>query len=313
MNLRVLEPSAAMLTDRPQTTPDVWNELRLAFHRSLLIDTRLSDLAQNIDGCAWDLEGAAETPGSYIDLTYDEVLVRLRGQGRPASRLDDLAEILRGTLAFDESFGAMVDIAGRAEARGDLVQRNLERLGIPAAFPVELCAFFPGTREFCAREGIRTLGEFLGFARGATRQVVIGGEFRDLLNAVVHIDEDTLCLYLPYRRRTSGLYLVESVGLLLARAGLEERMAIARAPAEAPGELRAQVARRVEYFADQAARMGEALRGGVPMARLVVSLEDLSLEAAAAALLAPHFAPPPPPPAPSRPASLWSRLLGRRG
>jgi hypothetical protein len=289
MNANPSPPESQPL--RTRTTPEQWDELRLTFHRSLMVDTSLASLAQNIDGCVWSEDGADEKPAAYVDLTYQEVLARLRARGLPPALIDDLVDILRGTLSFDESFGAMVEIAGKAEARTDPVQRNLERLGIPPDFPVELCCFTPGTVQFCAREDLVKLIDFLMFSRGASRQVIVGGEFRDLLNAIVHIDEFTIARLLPFRMKTSGLYLVESVGLLVRPLGIEERVMLARNPAGAPEELKHQVARRVEYFHDQAEHMRGLLKGGMAMPRIVVSLDDLSLESAVAALLGQHISP----------------------
>ncbi len=275
----------------PATTAAQWDEVRVAFHGSLLGEIALSTLAQNIDGCTWCGDDPAECPAAYIDLPREEVLARLAARGLPPSSLDELVAILRGTLSFDESFGEMLEIAGKSEARSDVVARHLERLGIPATFPVSLCALSPGTLDFCAREQILTVWDFLHFARGASRQVIIGGEFKDLLNAVTHIDEDTLATLLPYRKKTSGLHLVEALGLLLSRLGPEARLIIARSPAAAPGELRAEVARRIAYFSDQAAQLRAQLQNGIPLSRLVVSLDDLSAEAAVAALLGLYLTP----------------------
>lgn len=266
-------------------TPQKWDEIRLAFHRSLMMDTPLASLAQNIDGCVWPLKGADEKPSTYVDLELMEVVAHLEGRGAPATLVDNLADILRGTLAFDQSFGAMVNTTGEAETRVDPMQRNLVRLGIPVDFPLEFCNFSPGTTQFCVRENLKTLIDFLAFSRGASRQVIVGGEFRDLLNAVVYFDEQTLARLLPFRPKDTGLHLVEAIGLLVRPLDVEERIRIARAPSAASAELRARVVARVGYFHEQAEHLRGLLRRQMPMARLVVSLDDLSLESAVAALL----------------------------
>ena len=311
-------------TPSPRIDPSRWDELRLAFHRSLMIDTPLASLAQNIDGCVWPLEGADEKPSAYIDLSHAEALARLRARGLPADALDDLAEILRGTLSFDESFGEMAGIAAQAEAGSDPMLRNLEKLGIPAALPVWLCALSPNIRQFCLRENLATLGDFLQFSRNASRQIAVAGDFRDLLNAVAHIDEQTLARYLPFRPKTTGLHLVEAVAQLARPLEIEERMKLVRAPTAVSETLRDEVARRVEYFAPQAERMRAQIAQGVPLTRQVVVLDDLSLESAVVALLTPHLAPTPSAPggpaasgtpdgsaAPPRRRGLLRRLLTR--
>ena len=300
-------PMSTPAASPPRLQPAEWDSLRLAFHGSPLIDASLAALAQNIDGCAWPLEDGDEKPSAYIDLSYGEALARLRAHALPPARLDTLARILRETLAFDVSFGAMAEVASGAEAASDPIRRNLERLGIPPDFPVTLCNFPPGTLHFCEREEIHTLGAFLEFSRGASRAVIVGGEFRDLLNAVTHVDEETLARYLPFRPRVTGLHLVEALGHLVRPLGVEERVGLARDPASAPAELRARAARLVDFFSEQAGRLREALVSGVASARLVVSLEDLSLESAVAGLLRLHLEPAPPPAAPAagKPRRSW--------
>ena len=285
----------------PRLPPSEWDALRLAFHGSPLVDASLAALAQNIDGCAWPVDAGDEKPSAYIDLSYGEALARLRAHGLAPSKLDTLADVLRGTLAFDESFGAMAEVASGAEAASDPLRRNLGRLGIAADFPLALCNLPPGTLHFCEHEGLHTLGAFLDFSRGASRSVIVGGEFRDLLNAVTHIDEETLARHLPFRPRASGLHLVEALGHLVRPLGVEERMALARDPASTAPDLRAKAARMVDYFADQALRLRASAAAGASYSRLVVSLEDLSLESAVAGLLRLHVEPaPPPPPAQAR-------------
>lgn len=302
------------LAPQTRTAPEQWDELRLAFHGSVMLEIPLSSLAQNIDGCTWELEGPDEKPSAYIDLDHAEVIARLRAKGMPAGMLDNLADILRNTLAFDDSFGDMVAIAGRVET--DPVARNLERLRIPDDFPIPLCAFTPATIEFCRRESIDTLAQFLDFSRRASRHLLIGGEFRDLLKAIAHIDEATLARLLPFRPKSTGLHLVESLALVVRPLPLEERMRLARDPASASPELLEQAGLRMRYFADSAQRLQAAIDAGSPMARLVVSLDDLSLEAAVAALLERLLAPPKPaaPAAqPAKPRGLLRRLFGLSG
>jgi hypothetical protein len=284
-------PSPAPVS--PRLSPPEWDTLRLAFHGSPLVDAPLSALAQNIDGCSWPLDDAEEKPASYIDLPYGEAIARLRFYDLEPARLDTLADILRGTLAFDASFGAMAEVASGAEAAADPLGRKLARLGIPADFPVALCNLPPGTLHFCEREELHTLGAFLDFSRGASRAVIVGGEFRDLLNAVGHNDEETLARYLPYRPHARGLHLVEALGHLVRPLDIEARIALTRDPASVGPDLRARATRLIEYFPDQYARLRAAAAQGVPYARLVVSLDDLSLESAVAGLLRLYIEPAP--------------------
>jgi hypothetical protein len=298
MTTLAMNPSPQRSATR--VTPAVWEEVRNTFHRSLLIDTPLASLAQNIEGCAWALPDPEEKPAAYIELLHAEVLERLRSRGLSPARFDDLVEILKGTLEFDRSLGAMLPAAAAANAAGSLgeaVGRNLARLAIPADFPLGLCAFAPGTKNFCREEGICTLEDFLIFARRASRAVIVGGEFRDVLNAISHIDEVTLARYLPFRPKSSGLHVVEAFALLVRPMDLEQRILLARQGGVIPEELRPRLAETCAYFDEQLHQLRARHEQGAPLSRLVVSLDDLSLESAVCALLGALLQPGSPSPA----------------
>lgn len=302
-----MNAAASRATAAPRLSPADWDKLRREFHHSLLADTSLSALADNIDGCRWPVKGPAETPSPYIALDHAAAIARLQAVGQPPSALDKLAEILRATLAFDESFGEMVHVAGKAEAGHDPVPRNLERLGIPADFPVELCNLKPGTLEFCQREHIAVLSDFLSFSRGASRSVIIGGEFRDLLNAVTHIDETVVARYLPFRPKDSGLHLLEAVAHLARDLEPARRDQLVAGRADAlPSATRARLDRLARHFDNQLRELRAAHAAGTPVTRLVAALDDIALEPVVAALLSPLLAPvvaPAAAPAPAEPAA----------
>ena len=50
-----------------------------AFASSIMVDTQISSLAQNLDGDPWPVKSKEETPSIYIDLSYDEALELLVG------------------------------------------------------------------------------------------------------------------------------------------------------------------------------------------------------------------------------------------
>lgn len=268
-----------------RVTPDQWNELRINFNRSLLVDTSLASLAENIDGCVWPLSGPEETASAYIDLTFPEVINALLARGLPPTRLDNLVEILRGTMAFDESFGDMAGIASKAEAETDPVKRNLDRLDISPDFPVTLCNFTPGMLDFCAREGMEKLTDFLGFTRSASRQVFISGEFQELLNAISHIDEQVIARFLPFRVHSTGLHLVEGLAFVLRPLTPEARALVVKRPESLPPAGLALARRYAAYFAEEMAQMRAASVAGTPLSRLAAPLDNLELEPALASLL----------------------------
>jgi hypothetical protein len=177
-----------------------------------MVDTQISSLAQNLDGDPWPIKTKDETPSLYIDLTYDEALELLALKGQTADKLDHLITILRETLAFDNPFGDMVDQTEAASARDNPLLKNMARAGIAENFPISLTALSSDTVEFCKLEGLKTLGEFAVFAQGMSQNVIIGGDFRKLLNALSNTDETTLSELIPFRRGSKGLHLVEALG-----------------------------------------------------------------------------------------------------
>jgi hypothetical protein len=200
----------------PTYTEKDWNEVRSAFATSIMVDTSISSLAQNLDGPVWPIKNKDETPAKYIDLSYGEALELIALKGLTADKLDVLIGILKETLAFDSPFGDMVEQTEAAAVRDNPLLKNMGRLGIPENFPISLTALGADTVEFCKLEKLKTLGEFAVFAQGMSQNVIIGGDFRKLLNALSNIDESTLCVILPFRKGSKGLHLVETLAQSVA-------------------------------------------------------------------------------------------------
>ena len=254
-----------------KSTAKDWDDVRTAFASSIMVDTTLNSLAQNLDGVEWPLKGKDETPAKYIDLPFEEVVELLQLKGQPPERVDQLVEILRETLAFDNPFGDMVEQTQAAEARDNPLLKNLAKLGIPENFPIVLTALDASTLEFCKLEQLSTLGEFAVFAQGMSQNVIVGGDFRKLLNALSHVDEAALVQLLPYRRGAKGLHLVEAVGKVAPAADAAARVELA-----------------VTWFRDELAALERDLAAGGSLERQFVVLGDPALEAKAVALLRPH-------------------------
>jgi hypothetical protein len=193
-----------------KNTEQDWDQVRKAFSASIMVDTALSSLAQNLDGPDWPLAG--ETPANYIDLSFDEMRDWLAVKGLSPDYGDLMVNILRDTLAFDSPFGEMVEQNEVAGAKDNQLLKNLAKLGIAQEFPVALLLVSPDTLEFCRSEGIETLGALAVFAQGMSQTVIVGGDFRKLLNSLSHVDEATVAEFLPFRPGVSGLHLVEALG-----------------------------------------------------------------------------------------------------
>ena len=249
-----------------------WDQVRAAFAASLLVDTPLSSLAQNLDGPDWPIKDAAETPDAYLDLSFDEMLALLALKGQSPERADFLILILKETLEFDAPFGDMVQQSAAAAERDNPLLKNLAKLGLAEEFPVTLTALGADTREFCRREKLATLGEFALFAQSIAQTVIVGGEFQRLLNALSHLDEPALATLLPVRPGTKGLHLAEALALI---------------PASPEAAARAQEA--AQWFALELATIEADLAAGGTLARHLAVLNNPAAEARAAALLRPHL------------------------
>ena len=148
-----------------KATAKEWDEVRKAFASSIMVDTSLSSLAQNLDGPDWPIAGKEETPTKYIDLSFEETVEMLQLKGQPPELIDQLIAILRETMAFDSPFGEMVEQTSVASSRDNPLLRNLAKLNIPENFPLALAALEPSTLEFCKLEKLSTLSEFAIFAQ----------------------------------------------------------------------------------------------------------------------------------------------------
>jgi hypothetical protein len=253
------------------TTKD-WDEVRAAFASSIMVNTALSSLAQNLDGPDWPVKGKDETPAKYVDLPYDEMVALLVLKGQPATRADQLIGMLKDTLAFDDPFGDMVAQTEVAEKKDNQMLKNMARLEIPEAFPIGLTALGADTREFCKLEKLTTLGEFAVFAQNMSQNVIVGGDFRRLLNSLSHIDERTLAEFLPFRVGTKGLHLFEALAQASASPAPTERAAAA-----------------AEWFKTELDAVKAELAAGNSLTRQLVVLNNPTAEAKVAELLKPFL------------------------
>ena len=302
--------SSSAASSSGKYSPREWEVVRKAFHASIMVDTPLASLAENLNVPPWPLKGKDETPSKYIDFTYDELITMPGLAGNP-ERVDLLVSILQETLAFDEPFGDMVTNDSLVDQRDNPILKNLGKLGIPEDFPVSLIALTPDTREFCTLENLTTIKSFAVFAQSISQNVVVGGDFRSLLNALSHVDEETLAQFLPFRPGEKGLHLIEGLALAIrafpdevlaalarrygAKLGADDAAKAAKAPkqdVENAAEILTQhTASYIEYFAQDFAKLQDQVNGGVPVARLAIVLKDPLVETIATGLLRPYLVP----------------------
>jgi hypothetical protein len=305
-----------------------------------MVNTSLNSLAQNLDTKEWPLKGEEEKPSKYIGFTWDELLL-LPEFGGKAERIEHLVSILQETLAFDDPFGDMVATADAAAAAENPIKKTLEKLGIPENFPLALAKLSPDVRGFCEAQGLHTVGEFAGFAQTVAQRIVIGGDFRSLLNALVHGDEEGIGQHLPFRRGAQGLHLAEGVGLALASLTRPELLALAKnlgvklTAADAAAakvttkdefqKIEAAARSRVEamtaWFKDDCVALAKLLREGGSLERYFIVLNDPAREGLAIKFIQPALkgvlpakaagSAPAGVPAPVKKRGFFSRLFGR--
>jgi len=293
-----------MNTPEQGYTAEDWDKVRMGFHTSIMVDTSLNSLAQNLDSPPWPLSGPEETPAKYVDLTLDE-LQRMPGFAGHPERIQQLISILEETLAFDNPFGEMVDQTAVAAEKDNPLLKCLSKLEIPADFPIERTALSSDSKELCRLEKIVTLGDFAVFARNMPPSVVVGGDFRRLLNALAHVNEAELAALLPFRPGQKGLHLLESLAQLVGGLPEGELLALSLrfganlSPEEkdkaeavdsdrldkAEAGLRERAAAVASLFPEEMKSMEALRQGGATLERQVVVLGNPRKEAVVVALL----------------------------
>lgn len=208
-------------------TSNEWDDIRKKFRHSIMADTSLISLAQNLDTKEWPLKGEDEKPSKYIEFGYDELMMLPEIAGN-ADKADHLIGILKETLSFDDPFGDMVAEVEKTSAKDNPILKTLSRLNIPAAYPMSLANFSEGTRVVCASEGVKTIGEFANLGQQMATRVVLGGDFRNALNALTHGDEEGIGQFLPFRKGSTGLHLAEAIGLVAAGLPRPEQLGLAK-------------------------------------------------------------------------------------
>jgi hypothetical protein len=286
-------------------TSTEWDDIRKKFRHSIMADTSLVSLAQNLDTKEWPHAGAEEKPSKYIDFSYEELLMLPEIAGK-ADKADHLIGILKETLAFDDPFGDMVAEVEKTAAKDNPILKTLGRLNIPEAYPMMLANFSEGTRVVCASEGVKTIGEFANLGQQMATRVVLGGDFRNALNALTHGDEEGISQFLPYRKGATGLHLPEAIGLIPAALPRPEQLGLAKAygaklsAADAAAAkaltkdqvekleatMRMTLTTALDWFKDQKAALVKHLEDGGSFERYFVVINDPAREAIAVKLTA---------------------------
>ncbi len=198
----------------------------------------------------------------------------------------------------------MVAEVEKTSAKDNPILKTLSRLNIPATYPMALANFSEGTRVVCASEGVKTIGEFANLGQQMATRVVLGGDFRNALNALTHGDEEGIGQFLPYRKGSTGLHLAEAIGLIPAGMPRADQLALAKfygaklntADAAAARPMTKELAQKLEagltvslnatldWFKDQRAALEKHIADGGTYERYFVVINDPAREAIAVKL-----------------------------
>ncbi|HTJ79085.1 MAG TPA: hypothetical protein VL357_08825 [Rariglobus sp.] len=300
-----------MMTSTPSSryTEKEWDDVRTAFSSSILADTSLSSLAQNLEGNGWPIAGADETPSSYIDLSFQEMRERLALAGQPPRVADHLIDILKETMAFDDPFGEMMTQEEEASVRENPLLKNLAKLRIPEDFPITLTALAPETLSFCRLENVTTLKEFAVMAQRMAQSIIVGGDFRSLLNALSNIDVKVLARHLPFRPGATGLHYIEGLAHAVRSQPVAVQLALRKQAGDILPQAERELAARVtnaqlgyargaltereaalrDYFGEECLLLQKQIAAGEEHRRLVLVLNDPTIEPVVADLLKATF------------------------
>ncbi len=277
---------------------ELWEQVRKKFATSTMVEIKLTSLAQNAETEDWPLPGDDETPSKYIDFSYDELKMLPEFAPEP-SRIALLIDILHETLAFDDPFGDMAEQIEETTAAGDMtVRKVLKELEIPEDYPIALTNLDDEAKELCSSEGIENVGQFADFAQGMAQSVVIGGDFRTFLNAMTQKDEEEIANFLPFRPKSTGLYVPEAFGMVIRRLSGDEKFSLLKQygkkfsaeeerkhsalSREAVNRLEAKLYNKMDpilaYFTDEKTKLAGMAQSGEGLERYFLVLNDPDAE-----------------------------------
>lgn len=286
----------------PFTSAD-WEKLRYQLQDSMLAKTNLFKLAKDM-GAKWPIRGKDETAEKYISHTLEQLadMPEFYGKG---NRLLLLYSILRDTLTLDDPFSDMVSHFDAVAEQEQEALMALQQLEVPADFPVELTNLSPDTLNLCRAEQITDLALFVTFAQQSAKSVIINGDYRRLLNALMEMDIKVLKQFVPVREGEPGLFLAEFIGHMASRLTDSEAASLFQAyqlsttkaawsPERALGrthtlalieDLKVSAAKRFALMPDQAQQLRHAVESGeAACVRFFITLRDPDLESLAIAI-----------------------------
>ena len=119
-----------MMSEMPKKySADEWEHFRERFSESILKTTEIAELGRSV-GISWPFKGSGETPEKYIRFSFEE-LQNVPGLIGKKKRVNDLMDVLREILAFDDPFSNMMDTVEKKNNENRVYKRVLKKLEIP--------------------------------------------------------------------------------------------------------------------------------------------------------------------------------------
>jgi hypothetical protein len=190
-----------------------WEHFRTRFSESILKTTEIAELGRSV-GISWPFKGSGETPEKYIKFSFEE-LQSVPGLIGKKKRVNDLMDVLREILAFDDPFSDMMDTVEEKSNDDRIYERILKKLEIPENYPVNLMFFSPDAKELLHTNGIKTLIEAINLGKSSSKKLESDNDLHSLINGLALINEATIRKHLPFRIGQRGLHLPEAIGLLV--------------------------------------------------------------------------------------------------
>jgi len=189
-----------------------WEHFRKRFSNSILKTAEIAELGRSV-GVSWPFKGNGETPEKYIQFTFEE-LQSVPGLIGKKRRVNDLMDILREILAFDDPFSSMMDTVEKRSNEDRTYEVILKKLEIPEDYPVGLMYFSNKTSDQLYNKGIKTLIEAIRFGGRSLAKTNSENDLHSFINGLILANEATIQKHLPFRIGQTGLHLPEAVSLL---------------------------------------------------------------------------------------------------
>ena len=111
-----------------QYSAEEWEHFRKRFSNSILKTTELAELGRSV-GISWPFKGSNETPKKYIAFSFEE-LQSVPGLIGKKKRVNDLMDVLREILAFDDPFSNMMDTVEKKSGENRIYEDILKKLDL---------------------------------------------------------------------------------------------------------------------------------------------------------------------------------------